>query len=100
MREVDVVRFWSKIERRADNECWPWRAGLFREGYGAFRVGDMTVIAHRVVWVLTHGPLVPGANVRMKCGMRSCCNPAHLYVTSHGRQRGAPRARDPIPEAA
>lgn len=26
-----IVRFWSKVDIRADNECWPWKASFRRK---------------------------------------------------------------------
>ncbi len=35
--------FWSYVDRRSPNECWPWKAGLFTQGYGQFRAGKRKV---------------------------------------------------------
>lgn len=32
-----VERFWSKVDRRGDDDCWEWTASRFPEGYG--RIG-------------------------------------------------------------
>ena len=31
-----VARFWAKVDRRGDDECWPWLASTRSKGYGAF----------------------------------------------------------------
>lgn len=41
------ARWWSKVDRRGDDECWPWTDVPSREGYGVFGVGQKVVKAHR-----------------------------------------------------
>jgi hypothetical protein len=82
-----VALFWSHIEKGSDNDCWIWTGTVHRCGYGyaQFRVlpGNnwKPWYAHRLVWYLTHGS-VPTADLelRHKCGIRLCCNPAHLCI--------------------
>jgi len=77
-------RFWSKVERRSGNECWPWRASVQR-GYGAFRITDSVgrrrqVNAQRVAYVLTWGPIPDGEHILHTCDTPLCCNPRHLMT--------------------
>lgn len=30
------VRFWAKVERGSDAECWLWRGSRRKDGYGRF----------------------------------------------------------------
>lgn len=71
-------RFWEKVEKRGEGECWPWKAG--RSGrYGTFQLGrGRPVGAHRMAWALEHrGEGWPGW-IRHRCGNPLCCNPEHL----------------------
>jgi len=82
-----VDRFWGKVDRRRDDECWPWTASVTRHGYGQIMVGaygtgsrPRPLRANRVAWELTHGPIPDGLWVLHSCDNPSCCNPSHLFL--------------------
>lgn len=82
-RYADVSdRFWAKVERRGNRECWPWLAGKRSgKGYGTFKFESFkTVAASRMAYALwwrqDPGPLV----VMHTCDNPACCNPAHLVL--------------------
>jgi len=81
-----LQRFWGFIEQRGIDECWPWIGGAKATfGYGRFCVpGRSTMMAHRIVWMLTNGQ-IPDATpcVLHDCPTGdnpACCNPAHLWL--------------------
>lgn len=37
--EAVLRRFWSKVDRRGRNECWPWKAYRSPSGHGRFQLG-------------------------------------------------------------
>lgn len=84
-----IERFWSYVQKGADDECWEWQAAL-HHGYGLFwdnRVGRM-IGAHRLAWEFTNGPIPEsdeyhGLEVMHKCDNPPCCNPAHLQIGTH-----------------
>jgi hypothetical protein len=76
-------RFWSKVERGRQNECWPWKKGRHPDGYGSFRwtnpVTGKNEVTHasRVAFYLTYGYLPTMACHR--CDNPPCCNPSCIY---------------------
>ena len=77
----NLVRFWSKVEIGTPDECWPWKAARNSFGYGLFRhpVGKM-VVAHRVAWSISHGPIPDGKVIMHSCDNPACCNTNHLTL--------------------
>lgn len=48
----DEARFWSKVDRRGDGECWLWTGSTDGNGYGIFSAGGRIFRAHR--WAYEH----------------------------------------------
>lgn len=75
-------RFWSKVDRRGPDDCWPWTAALNESGYGVMRPDTTrrngpTIKAHRVSAQLA-GMRIEGLKVLHSCDNPICVNPAHL----------------------
>jgi hypothetical protein len=81
-RNLDIRKvFWSKIDKRSNNECWPYIHKLCSDGYGRFSIGHKLVFAHRYSYEIFLGCSIPeGKLVLHKCDNPRCCNPAHLYL--------------------
>ncbi len=71
-------RFWVKVRRQSDHECWEWLAAHDRYGYGTFTVFGRKRLAHRVVLWLVGRPVDPQLQVDHLCRNKACVNPAHL----------------------
>ena len=75
-------RFWGKIEKRGEEDCWFWAGNLSPSGYGVFTIRRFVnpVRAHRFVWTLVNGPIPDGMFVCHTCDTPRCCNPRHLFL--------------------
>lgn len=71
-------RFWSKVAIGDADDCWPWLAGKFANGYGAFSVGGNTIRAHRFAYQSYFGAVPSELVARHTCDNRPCCNPRHI----------------------
>jgi hypothetical protein len=77
---TDEERFWSKVDQRGIDECWPWMAGRHGQGYGMFYLAPKNRKAHRIAWEFARSPIPPGMCVCHACDHPWCCNPAHLFL--------------------
>lgn len=75
-------RFWSKVNKDADNGCWEWTAGKFKDrgGYGKYRMDSGAGYAHRLAYEDEHGPIPDGLLIRHLCDNPPCVNPQHLLL--------------------
>lgn len=71
-------RFWDKVDQ-VEGGCWSWSASKVK-GYGRLKVKGKNVLAHRLIWEDTHGPIPQGLVVDHICFNRSCVNPSHLQL--------------------
>ena len=77
------ARFWPKVDRKGDNECWPWASkALAHFGYGRLFLATNSgqARAHRVAYALRHGSVPDHLQVCHRCDNPPCCNPNHLFL--------------------
>lgn len=81
-----IARFWSKVDRKVPNECWPWTGSFKENGYPQLGVGSLTNgtrtmrMAHRLSWLIHFGEVPKRKYILHHCDNPKCVNPNHLYL--------------------
>lgn len=63
-----------------ENGCRVWHGRSRIRNYGRVKIGDENVLAHRVAWELTYGPIPQGLCVLHRCDNPACVNVEHLFL--------------------
>lgn len=87
MTERELTLYWRKVEKGPG--CWLWTAATNKNGYGVYTVKsqDRVYLAHRLAFILEHGPLLPGECVCHKCDRPRCVRYDHLFKATQSENR-------------
>ena len=96
-RHWRILRFWSYVEQRGPDECWPWHGGKDTKGYGTFCLHSRKIKAHRLICELIGRP-IPAHLVGMhSCDNHGCVNPAHVSGGTNAQNIRDAYARGLVP---
>jgi hypothetical protein len=71
--------FWSSM-KRTPSGCLEWQRFREKRGYGRVRVVEKEQLAHRIAWIIVHGPIQDDLCVLHRCDNPACCEVSHLFL--------------------
>lgn len=82
--ELTLATLMARCIPEPNSGCWLWEGSVIQgpacSAYGTIRFDGSVTTCHRVMWVLTQGPIPVGLWVLHKCDVPSCINPGHLFL--------------------
>lgn len=76
-------RFFMKVHYEPNSGCWIWLGQVDSLGYGRFRGGITSRLAHRWAYEAMRELIPSGVECDHLCRVRCCVNPAHLELVTH-----------------
>lgn len=85
-------RFWAKVAKDEQTDCWLWTGAVNSRGYGQWGVSGLSRSTHRVAYEALVGAIPEGLTIDHLCRVKTCCNPAHLEPVTIGENTRRARA--------
>lgn len=78
--EKVLSRFWEKVNKKGESECWNWLSAKNISEYGQIEYNGNTIPSHRISWMIHNGEIPKDLYVLHRCNNPKCVNPKHLYI--------------------
>lgn len=75
-------RFWPKVSKGTERECWAWKGAQISKGYGVFSNGSGSTLAHRFSYTELRGPIPDELVIDHLCRNPNCVNPWHMEIVT------------------
>lgn len=79
LTEQDKSKFWSRVQIKTEDECWPWIGRSHTRGYGQICLNGKRWVATEIALLTLGQERVGGLMILHTCDNKGCCNPKHLY---------------------
>jgi len=76
-------RFWAKIDKDGPSGCWLWTGARIPDGYGTFKIRQVTTLVHRYAYEQMVGLISAELEIDHICRTTNCVNPNHLEAVPH-----------------